>query len=191
MRRQPCSLRVKSGFSRLQPEYSKANAQGSSGFLVPGHCPSCVHTPVRFSTLPVSCCLALEAEGFSSSFSISKSPPCLFLCSWLCTSALGAVLEVEDAVQVCCPQPALASTGLWDHTERAERMCQQWQMIAGLSPFLGGIYRGRLHPGLSCPVQSEQLCREGHLSLKQALLVLHGSNLGANWPKIHWKELIS
>lgn len=156
MRRQPCSLRVKSGFSRLQPEYSKANAQGSSGFLVPGHCPSCVHTPVRFSTLPVSCCLALEAEGFSSSFSISKSPPCLFLCSWLCTSALGAVLEVEDAVQVCCPQPALASTGLWDHTERAERNVPAVTDDSRAQPLPGRDLQGAFAPRslVPCPVRA-------------------------------------
>lgn len=42
---------------------------------------------------------------------------------------------------------------------------------------------------MACPVG--EVCRQEQLSLKQALLQLPGPTLEANWPKIHWKELIN
>lgn len=171
-RRQPHSLRVRSGLSRLQPVYSKANPQGSSGFLVPG----CVHPPVRFSMLPGSCSPAPGAEGFSRCCSISMA----------CVGAAGCAQEpweVEDALQVCSPQPD--QHRLWDHTEwkRAERNLPAGAAVtndARAQTLLWVIYKGCLHPGLSCPAQSQGLCREGHLSWKQALLAL----LSLPWKQI-------
>lgn len=74
MRRQLHSLRVKSGLSRLQPVYSNTIPKEVQASMCQASCPSCVHAPLRFSTLTVSCCLATGAEEFSRSFSISKSP---------------------------------------------------------------------------------------------------------------------
>lgn len=75
---------------------------------------------------PASCCLALGAEGFSRSFSISNSPPWFVFVQLAVHTALGAVLEVEDALKVWSPQPDLASTGLWGHTKREQR--GMWQL---------------------------------------------------------------